>query len=323
MSNDENHSYLGNPNLKPIDYQINYTLDQVKEILKCSSDPIYFIEHYCYIVSLDRGLVLFKLYDCQKEKIETILNNRKILLMESRQSGKTITSAACILWYTLFQSSKTVAILANKANSAREVLYRYQIMYENLPFWMQQGVKTWNKGDIELENGSRIITAATSASAIRGKSCVTKCTKVCIENDGKIYYTEIDNIIDPLNTNDNQNIFVLYETTNKITNEKFIGVHLTNEVPIEFVSSSSCFEDGFIGNSDLIKSSIEQFGPENFSQTIIDFFINDNYQNILKSEEHIKILSSSGFKKFKGFISQGISSELYLIRFKYNSVDIS
>ena len=169
MSND-NHSYNGNPNLKPIDYALNYTMDQVKEILKCSGDPIYFIENYCHIVSLDQGLVLFKLYDCQKEKVDTILNNRKVILMEGRQQGKTITAAACILWYTLFQSSKTVAILANKSSSAREVLHRYQIMYEHLPIWMQQGVKTWNKGDVELENGSRIITAATSSSGIRGKS---------------------------------------------------------------------------------------------------------------------------------------------------------
>jgi len=166
----DKHSYLGNPNLKPIDYAISYTMEQVKEILKCSGDPIYFIENYCHIVSLDKGLIKFKLYECQKEKVETILFNRKVILMEGRQQGKTITAAACILWYTVFQSNKTVAILANKSASAREVLHRYQIMYEHLPIWMQQGVKTWNKGDIELENGSRILTAATSSSGIRGKS---------------------------------------------------------------------------------------------------------------------------------------------------------
>ena len=98
------------------------------------------------------------------------MNNRKVIIMEGRQQGKTITSAACILHYTLFQSNKTVAILANKSASAREVLYRYQIMYENLPLWMQQGVKTWNKGDVELENNSKIFTSATSISGIRGKS---------------------------------------------------------------------------------------------------------------------------------------------------------
>ena len=166
----EESSYHGNINLKPIGHKHNFTFEQLAEIEKCQEDPIYFIENYCMIVTLDYGLQLFKLYDCQKEKVKHILGNRKAILMEGRQQGKTITSAACILWYTLFQDSKTVAIMANKTAAAREVMARYQGMYENLPLWMQQGVKTWNKGDVELENGSKIFTAATTASGIRGKS---------------------------------------------------------------------------------------------------------------------------------------------------------
>ena len=166
----DNNSYNGNALLKPVGYNMQFTTDQVKEIFKCKDDPIYFIENYCYIISLDRGLIPFTLYECQKEKVGVIMNNRKVILMEGRQQGKTITSAACILHYTLFQSNKTVAILANKSAASREVLSRYQIMYENLPLWMQQGVKTWNKGDVELENGSKIFTSATSTSGIRGKS---------------------------------------------------------------------------------------------------------------------------------------------------------
>lgn len=168
--NNKPTSYNGNPNLKQIGTQMSYTLEQVREITRCIQDPIYFIETYCQIVSLDRGLVPFKLYDCQKEKVNIILNNRKVILMEGRQQGKTITAAACILWYTLFQENKTVAILANKSSAAREVLSRYELMYEMLPIWMKHGVKTYNKGDIELENGSKVFTAATSSSGIRGKS---------------------------------------------------------------------------------------------------------------------------------------------------------
>ncbi len=163
-------AYHGNPNLKPIGLSLQYTQEQIVELIKCQQDPHYFIENYCYIVTLDEGLKLFKLYECQKKKIDVILNNRKVVLMEGRQQGKTITAAACILWYTLFQESKTVAILANKGSSAREVLSRYQTMYESLPVWLQQGVRTWNKGDVELENGSRIFTSATTTSGIRGKS---------------------------------------------------------------------------------------------------------------------------------------------------------
>jgi len=163
-------SYHGNPNLKSIGHQHEFTSEQIQEIVRCQKDPIYFIETYCHIVSLDKGLIKFTLYDCQKEKVRVILDNRKVVLMEGRQQGKTVTAAACILFYTLFQENKTVAILANKGASAREVLDRYQIMYENLPIWMQQGVRTWNKGNVELENGSKIFTAATTGSGIRGKS---------------------------------------------------------------------------------------------------------------------------------------------------------
>jgi len=162
--------YNANANLKAAGVSVQFTPEQIQEYVRCSEDYIYFVENYCQIVTLDNGLQLFKLYDCQKKKLKIIHENRRVILMEGRQQGKTTTSAAYILWYTLFQSNKTVAILANKATAAREVLDRYQTMYEMLPQWMQQGVTTWNKGDIELENGSKVFTAATGKSGIRGKS---------------------------------------------------------------------------------------------------------------------------------------------------------
>lgn len=162
--------YNANSLLKAAGVKIPFTEEQVQEYIKCKADPIYFIENYCKIVSLDHGLIPFKLYECQIEKVKIIHENRKVILMEGRQQGKTTTSAAYILWYTVFQDNKSVAILANKASAAREVLNRYQLMYEHLPKWLQQGVTTWNKGDIELENGSKVFTAATSSSGIRGKS---------------------------------------------------------------------------------------------------------------------------------------------------------
>ena len=164
------NSYHGNPNLKPLGYQHDFSQEEIEEYVKCKNDPVYFIENYVKIITLDQGLQPFKLYDCQKEKVDVIMNNRRVVLMEGRQQGKTVTAAACILHYTIFEEDKTVAIMANKSAAAREVLNRYQIMYENLPLWMQQGVKTWNKGDVELENNSKVLTAATTAAAIRGKS---------------------------------------------------------------------------------------------------------------------------------------------------------
>ena len=170
MPQPEQISYHGNPNLKPLAYQHDFTKEEIKEYVKCKENPVYFIEKYVKIITLDKGLQPFKLYDCQKEKVDVIMNNRRVVLMEGRQQGKTVTAAACILHYTIFEEDKTVAIMANKSAAAREVLNRYQIMYENLPIWMQQGVRVWNKGDVELENNSKVLTAATTAAAIRGKS---------------------------------------------------------------------------------------------------------------------------------------------------------
>jgi len=163
-------SYLGNSSLKKIGISIPFTEENVLEYKKCSEEPIYFIDNYCHIVTLDHGIQKFKLFDCQKEKINLIHKERRVIIMESRQAGKTTTAAAYILWYTLFQADKNVAILANKDKTAREILSRYQLMYEHLPLWMQQGVKTWNKGDIELENNSKVFTAATTTAGIRSKS---------------------------------------------------------------------------------------------------------------------------------------------------------
>ena len=150
---------------------MDFTSDQVRELLLCKDDPVHFIKTYCVVVSLDTELLVpFDLYPYQEKFIETINEERRVISMQPRQMGKSQTVAAYILWYTLFNNNKTVAILANKAAAAREVLSRYQLMYENVPLWLQQGIKTWNKGDVELENGSKIITAATSSSGIRGKS---------------------------------------------------------------------------------------------------------------------------------------------------------
>jgi hypothetical protein len=162
--------YLGNINLKAIGYPVEFTKDNIGEYIKCSQDPIYFIKNYVKVISLDFGIVPFNLYQYQEEFILELHHNNRIIGMFPRQFGKTQTVAAYVLWYTLFNDNKTVAILANKAPAAREVMSRYQMMYEHLPKWLQQGVKIWNKGNIELENGSKVFTSATTPSACRGKS---------------------------------------------------------------------------------------------------------------------------------------------------------
>jgi hypothetical protein len=162
--------YNANPNLKSIGVPLQFTADQLEEYIKCKQDPIYFIKNYIKIISLDKGLINFELYDYQIRFINCMHENRRVIGMFPRQHGKTTTVAAYLCWYLIFNDSKTVAILANKAAAAREIMSRLQLMYENLPKWLQQGVAEWNKGSIALENNSKAFTAATSSSGIRGKS---------------------------------------------------------------------------------------------------------------------------------------------------------
>ena len=163
-------NYLGNPNLKKANVQQEWTKEELQEYKKCMDNPQYFIENYIMIVSLDEGLVPFKMYDFQKEMIGTFHNNRFTICKLPRQSGKSTTIIAYLLHYVLFNPTVNVAILANKAATARDLLGRLQLAYEHLPKWLQQGVMSWNKGSLELENGSKILASSTSASAVRGGS---------------------------------------------------------------------------------------------------------------------------------------------------------
>ena len=162
--------YNGNVNIKRKGMTIEFDQEMVTEFVKCAKDPTYFSEKYIKIVHVDHGLIPIKMYDYQKDIIEAITHNRRVTVNTSRQAGKTTTAVAVILHYVLFNDYKTVALLANKGDAAREILDRIKIAYEALPKWMQQGVIEWNKGSVEFENGCKIIAGATSSSAIRGKS---------------------------------------------------------------------------------------------------------------------------------------------------------
>ena len=162
--------YLGNPNLKKANVAQEFSQEQILEFYACRNDPIYFAEKYVKIVSLDEGLTAFKPYHFQKKLIKNFHENRFNICKMPRQTGKSTTCVAYLLHYVVFNDSVNVGILANKAATARELLGRLQTAYENLPKWIQQGIISWNRGSLELENGSKILAASTSASAVRGMS---------------------------------------------------------------------------------------------------------------------------------------------------------
>jgi hypothetical protein len=162
--------YKGSPNLKAANVEMSFTPDQVQEWLKCADDPVYFTRNYIKIVSLDEGLVPFKMWDFQEDMINRFHTNRFNIAKLPRQTGKSTTVVSYLLHYCIFNDNVNIGILANKLSTSRELLGRLQLAYENLPKWMQQGIVSWNKGSLELENGSKIMAASTSSSAVRGMS---------------------------------------------------------------------------------------------------------------------------------------------------------
>ena len=168
--NDLTGGYKGNVLLKKTNQNIEWTEDLVQEYVKCQQDPVYFTENYMKIISINEGLTSFHMYEYQKDMVRSFKENRYSIVTTARQAGKSTTTCAFILWYIIFNPDKTVALLANKGDTAREILGRVQLAYQHLPKWLQQGVVEWNKGSFVLENNSRVLAAATSASAIRGYS---------------------------------------------------------------------------------------------------------------------------------------------------------
>jgi hypothetical protein len=162
--------YKGSPNLKAANVEMSFTPEQVQEWIKCADDPVYFTKNYIKIVSLDEGLVPFKMWDFQEDMINRFHTNRFNIAKLPRQTGKSTTVVSYLLHYAIFNDNVNIGILANKLTTSRELLGRLQLAYENLPKWMQQGIVSWNKGSLELENGSKIMAASTSSSAVRGMS---------------------------------------------------------------------------------------------------------------------------------------------------------
>lgn len=167
---DKNDTYLGNPLIKRDGVQQNFTKHEIDEYTKCMKDPVYFAEKYIKVISLDSGLVPFRPYPYQEKMFNHFNENRFSIVLACRQSGKSISTVIYLLWYAVFHPEKTIAILANKGATAREMLSRVTLALENLPFFLQPGCKALNKGNITFANNTKIIAAATSGSSIRGLS---------------------------------------------------------------------------------------------------------------------------------------------------------
>lgn len=341
--------YMNNPNLKASGVTLEYTQEQVEEYKKCMEDPVYFCSKYVQIVHLDKGRILFEMYPFQKDLVKTFLENRFVVAKLPRQCGKTTTCVGYLLWFTLFHDDKKVAILANKGQLARDILSNYQLAYEGLPFWIQQGIRPggWNKGRVQLENGSSVTASATSSSAIRGSSfnCVTGETKVVICDDyGNIWNDDIktansSKYIKHNELKDENAMHTVYKITNVINGKIYIGYHKTDNL-----------DDNYFGSGKLIKRAIETYGIENFTKEILyvydnpeealskekelvneEFVSRDDTYNICFGKSHSeetkrkisesnKILTNNGFKHFDGFKVSINKDEKIKITFSDNTI---
>ena len=142
---------------------------RVKELAKCKKDPIYFAEHYYYIINPEKGKHIIKLYSKQRELIRTMVDKDRIVVLASRQVGKTTAYNIFALWTAMFYPEQSILICANTGDSASEFVSRIRMAYELIPMWLKPGVLEWNKRSLKFSNESKIMAAPTSPG-VRGKT---------------------------------------------------------------------------------------------------------------------------------------------------------
>lgn len=230
LLDDKNVYYLGNQKLKKVNVPVNFTKKQIMEFGKCANDPIYFIKKYVKIVNPNKGLTSFGLWPFQEKMAEMFVENRFTVCKIPRQSGKTQTVVAVLLWYVLFHQNYTIAVLAHKASQSREILSRLQFSYEHLPKWLQQGIVEWSKGTVILENGSKIETSATSGNSVRGKTynCVTGDSIVTIKLNNVIFDIPIAQLNNIIRLENDTNNDVLWDNINEFHRKQIYKFILEN-----------------------------------------------------------------------------------------------
>jgi hypothetical protein len=296
LLDDKNVYYLGNQKLKKVNVPVNFTKKQIMEFGKCANDPIYFIKKYVKIVNPNKGLTSFGLWPFQEKMAEMFVENRFTVCKIPRQSGKTQTVVAVLLWYVLFHQNYTIAVLAHKASQSREILSRLQFSYEHLPKWLQQGIVEWSKGTVILENGSKIETSATSGNSVRGKTynCVTGDSLIIIKFNEKVFNLTINelNLLLRMNSKsiNTQDIFckeVNYDIFEKQIHEMVLS---NSRLPIEKSIVKNNRSEIF---NRISSYSSKMFGWNGYSRECIKF----NNQGTLNTTSSI---AKNDRQKYKG-----------------------
>lgn len=169
--NEKTKYYLGNENLPTVDAKYEFTPEKVSELRKCRNNLLHFAQHYFFIINIDSGRQVIELRPYQKRIMRKMRDNRFVIIMSSRQSGKTTLMTIYALWIACFNSDQKIVIVANKENTAKDIFQRVRLAYEELPNWVKPGVKEYGKESMTLANGSRIGISTTTGTAARGMSC--------------------------------------------------------------------------------------------------------------------------------------------------------
>lgn len=160
--------YRKNTNLPTKDVQFQWTPEMVTEIEKSTKSVNHFAENYFWAVTTSKGKQKLELYKAQKKLLKMLDKNRFVITLASRQSGKTTVMTIFSLWYTCFQNDKKVLVVANREDTAKDILRRIKFAYEMLPNWLKPGVENWGQTEVFFSNGSSITISATSSTAARG-----------------------------------------------------------------------------------------------------------------------------------------------------------
>jgi len=165
-------SPTANPYLKKAHEQYDYTGDLILELKKCREDVLYFVDTYCQLQHPIHGSAPFTLRPYQRRVLKAFQENRQCIVLAARQIGKSWLAGAFLMWYAMFKFEQTVLICSNKNDNAQEMIHRIRFMYERLPHWLKPGLTAdgWNKHSVSFDNGSRIISQATSENSGRGLS---------------------------------------------------------------------------------------------------------------------------------------------------------
>jgi hypothetical protein len=217
-----NSFYLGNRNLPTPSTTFEYTAKEIKELTKCANSIEYFANHYFTIVTED-GKDIIHLYKAQKRVLKALTDNRFVVFLSARQSGKTTLLCIYALWNICFQPDQTVLIVANKEATAISILRRIRLAYELLPNWLKPPVKEYGKTEVILGNDSRIIVSTTTSSAARGETVSTLLIEECASIDSNLIEDFWRSTIPTISASKKSKIFLV--STPNGTSNKFYEIY--------------------------------------------------------------------------------------------------